>query len=428
MTFADPILLLGLLLVPAGARRLPPGPAPAQPLRRPVHERRPARQPRAADAGLAPPRAAGPLPRRDRGARPRARPAVDDVAVPREEATIILTMDVSGSMKATDVAPTRLAAAQKAASDFVDQLPAAFKVGPRRVLDGAADPRRADDRPGAAPCGPRRPAGPRRDRARRRDRHVARGRRARSGEHVDGARRPSPAPSGRRPRRPARPRRRPAVGIRGHGATTTPIVATVLLSDGANSTGQLEPIPAAEQAAALDVPVYTIALGTADGVVDVPDDQGQLHTPQRPAGHRDARRDRRDDRRPLLRGADRRRTSPRSTRASARRSATRTRSRRSPSGSPRRGCSSSSPAPASPRTGSTASHEPLRSACAGARHGRGPRDAHRRAGPATHQRRGGSAVRPHELPAARAARSIPPLGGADARAMTDQTRPSRRTT
>ena len=38
-------------------------------------------------------------------------------------------MDVSGSMQATDVAPSRLAAAQKAASDFVDQLPDTFQVG-----------------------------------------------------------------------------------------------------------------------------------------------------------------------------------------------------------------------------------------------------------------------------------------------------------
>ena len=51
-----------------------------------------------------------------------ARPSMA-VAVPREEATIILTMDVSGSMMATDVAPTRLAAAQQAANDFVDSLP-----------------------------------------------------------------------------------------------------------------------------------------------------------------------------------------------------------------------------------------------------------------------------------------------------------------
>jgi Ca-activated chloride channel family protein len=62
------------------------------------------------------------------------------------------------------------------------------------------------------------------------------------------------------------------------GSAKTPVIATVLLSDGANSTGQLEPLPAAEMAAALGVPIYTIALGTADGVVTVPDNRGQLHT------------------------------------------------------------------------------------------------------------------------------------------------------
>jgi Ca-activated chloride channel family protein len=51
----------------------------------------------------------------------------------------------------------------------------------------------------------------------------------------------------------------------------------VLLSDGKQSTGALEPLPAAEQAAALGVPIYTIALGTPDGVVQVQDDQGQTH-------------------------------------------------------------------------------------------------------------------------------------------------------
>src|SRR5207249_9925272 len=61
-------------------------------------------------------------------------------------------------------------------------------------------------------------------------------------------------------------------------ASDAPVIATVLLSDGKNSTGDIEPIPAAEQAAALGVPIYTIALGTADGVVTVPDDRGELHT------------------------------------------------------------------------------------------------------------------------------------------------------
>ena len=55
-------------------------------------------------------------------------------------------------------------------------------------------------------------------------------------------------------------------------------MATVLLSDGANSTGSLEPDQAAQQSAAAGVPVYTIALGTASGTVEVPDRDGNLHT------------------------------------------------------------------------------------------------------------------------------------------------------
>src|SRR3954470_3405231 len=74
-----------------------------------------------------------------------ARPSMV-LAVPREEATVILTMDVSGSMMATDVSPTRLAAAQQAAADFVEQLPAKFKIGlvafstaPRVVVSPTTD-------------------------------------------------------------------------------------------------------------------------------------------------------------------------------------------------------------------------------------------------------------------------------------------------
>jgi Ca-activated chloride channel family protein len=53
----------------------------------------------------------------------------------------------------------------------------------------------------------------------------------------------------------------------------------VLLSDGANSTGSTEPLDAASQAAAAGMPVYTIALGTQDGTVDVQDPQtGQMRT------------------------------------------------------------------------------------------------------------------------------------------------------
>lgn len=57
-----------------------------------------------------------------------ARPATD-VRTPKERATILLAFDVSGSMAATDVTPTRLAAAQAAARAFVQSLPKALQVG-----------------------------------------------------------------------------------------------------------------------------------------------------------------------------------------------------------------------------------------------------------------------------------------------------------
>ena len=57
-----------------------------------------------------------------------ARPAVD-TEQPLERATIMLAIDVSLSMQADDVAPNRIQAAQEAAKQFVDQLPASFNVG-----------------------------------------------------------------------------------------------------------------------------------------------------------------------------------------------------------------------------------------------------------------------------------------------------------
>jgi Ca-activated chloride channel family protein len=59
-------------------------------------------------------------------------------------------------------------------------------------------------------------------------------------------------------------------------------VATVLLSDGANSTGRLEPDAAAREAASIGMPVYTIALGTAAGMVTVQDEFGIPHTVEVP--------------------------------------------------------------------------------------------------------------------------------------------------
>ena len=51
------------------------------------------------------------------------------VTLPSQQQTIILAMDVSGSMRATDVEPNRLVAAQNAAKAFISDLPRTVRVG-----------------------------------------------------------------------------------------------------------------------------------------------------------------------------------------------------------------------------------------------------------------------------------------------------------
>ncbi|MDT7577595.1 MAG: Ca-activated chloride channel [Pseudonocardiales bacterium] len=52
-----------------------------------------------------------------------------EAKVPRNRATVVLVIDVSLSMQATDVAPSRLAAAQAAAKSFADQLTPGVNLG-----------------------------------------------------------------------------------------------------------------------------------------------------------------------------------------------------------------------------------------------------------------------------------------------------------
>jgi Ca-activated chloride channel homolog len=173
--------------------------------------------------------------------------------VPREQATVILVMDVSGSMDATDVQPTRLIAAQRAATSFVRRLPERLRVGVVSFADNAHMLIR-----------------PTVDRAAVNAAIAAL--RAEGGTDMGGGleraldvkRSPWPSavtvdPGSRGPHRP-----RP-----GPMPDQAPL-AVLLLSDGASDLSGTRPEDAAADARQLHVPVFTVALGTDQGTVRRP--------------------------------------------------------------------------------------------------------------------------------------------------------------
>jgi Ca-activated chloride channel homolog len=160
-----------------------------------------------------------------------ARPVLE-VQVPRERATIVVAVDVSLSMGAQDVAPSRITAAVTAAREFVAELPEAFPVG-LVLFDGSSSV--------AVPPTPDRAAV-----TSAFDRISLGG-----GTAIGDAVRTSLE----------------AVRSSDDGAEPPP-ARIVLLSDGANTAGT--PIPAAAaEAAAAGVPVSTIAYGTPTGTATI---------------------------------------------------------------------------------------------------------------------------------------------------------------
>ena len=209
----------------------------------------------------------------------------------RSQQTIILAMDVSGSMRATDVKPNRLVAAQNAAKAFVAELPREVRVGVvvvrRHRRGGAAAHLSREDVVAAI------------DRFQL-QRATAIGSgivlslatlfpdagidlSQITGQRNDAARRSATSRTRRSSSRSSRARYNSA--------------AIILLTDGQRTTGP-DSLDAAKMAADRGVRVYTVGIGTKDG--ETIGFEGWSHA--RAAGRRDAEADRqRDPGRVLLR-------------------------------------------------------------------------------------------------------------------------------
>ena len=155
------------------------------------------------------------------------------VAVPEERAAVVLTTDVSGSMEARDVRPSRMTAVRRAALDFLEGAPDGLRIGAvafnhavRRI-----QPPRADREDTRALIQELSPSGG-----------------TATGEGLAAA-------VGLISRPGSRDRKRPPAAV-------------ILLSDGASTHGR-DPVDVARQAARLRIPIYTVAFGTDQGTIEV---------------------------------------------------------------------------------------------------------------------------------------------------------------
>jgi Ca-activated chloride channel family protein len=206
-----------------------------------------------------------------------ARPQVNRMLL-KERATVILVVDTSRSMQAEDVAPTRLGAAQEAIRTFLDNAPHDLRVG-LVVFAGEAQvatPPTQDHKLveqavqdidqflvfGGTAIGDAL------------EEAVNLGKQV-TGEQADGGQiaAPTSTPTTRTLAQSSDP----------PPDTEKSPVSILFLSDGAQTRGLLQPLQGAALAKQAGFPVYTIALGTPEGVIDRgafggfgSQDQGQL--------------------------------------------------------------------------------------------------------------------------------------------------------
>ena len=163
------------------------------------------------------------------------------VAVPVERASIMLVTDHSRSMSATDVEPDRLSAAQRAARTFLNTLPDQVRVGAVAFSD--------------TPDAVQAPSSDHDDARRIVDSQVADGATATGAAlevAIDALK--NDKQNGKRP---------PS--------------AIILLSDG-KTTVPPDPVPVARTAGQLKIPIYTVALGTDQGTIEVKQRGGGTRT------------------------------------------------------------------------------------------------------------------------------------------------------
>jgi Ca-activated chloride channel family protein len=151
--------------------------------------------------------------------------------VPTDEASLMLVTDHSGSMAATDVDPSRLAAAESAANTFIDQLPNTVRLG---AIGFSSSPDTVQ-----APVTNHAVA-----------RELIDAQSANGGTDTGDA-------------------LQLALSLLRGGQANHPPSAIVLLSDGAANAGP-NPVTVSRIAARERIPIDTVALGTADGVLENP--------------------------------------------------------------------------------------------------------------------------------------------------------------
>jgi Ca-activated chloride channel family protein len=166
--------------------------------------------------------------------------------VASERATVILVVDVSGSMQAKDVKPTRLGAAQSAVRSFLEKVPKGIRVA---LIAFSGEPQVATP--------PTKDLDLVRTSVDTLDLFGGFGGTAIGDAIASAVELAGPTAS------------RGAQTIAYYAASPSNSPVTILfLSDGQQTRGTLQPLDGARRARAAGIPIYTVALGTPEGVLD----------------------------------------------------------------------------------------------------------------------------------------------------------------